>query len=200
MRSTSFRKHISKIVEINDEEWIALSNLLSVVEYKKGSIIYNEGDIHDKIYFINHGIIRSYLIDINGNDFTWYIHYSGDGSNIKNIFVTDYASFTRQKQSKLLFEVIKDVELISIGYSSINNLYSLSEKWQKFGRLMAENAYYLTQQRTLSLLTETADIRYKRLLKESPDLLKQVPQYYIASFLGITPQSLSRIRKNLISN
>ena len=199
MGTISFRNYISGIVEINDEEWLFLSKLLSVVEYKRGDIIYKEGDVQKKIYFINYGIIRSYFIDVNGHDFTWHIHYSGDGANIKNYFVTDYASFTKQKPSKLFFEVLKDVELISIDYSALNNLYNVSAKWQKFGRLMAENAYDLTHQRTLSLLTESADTRYKRLLKESPELLQQVPQYYIASFLGITPQSLSRIRKKLTS-
>lgn len=191
----SFKTYISSIINIDNDEFDFLNKLLTTVEYKKGSIIFKEGDIQDKIYFINYGIIRSYFIDINGHDFTWYIHYSGDGANIKNYFVTDYASFTKQVPSRLFFEVLEDAELISIDYGSLNHLYNQSEKWQKFGRLMAEDAYYITHNRTMSLLTETAEVRYNRLLKESPELLWQVPQYYIASFLGITPQSLSRIRK-----
>lgn len=194
---TSLRESISTISNIDDEDWALLDKVSTIIKFKKGSLIYKGGDVIDKLLFINSGIIRSYLIDSNGKDFTWHIHFSGKGSDFKNHFVTDYASFTKKKPSQLFFEVIKDAELTSIDHSAINGLYNSSERWQKIGRLIAENAYYFTHQRTLSLLTETAEVRYKRLLKESPTLLEQVPQYYIASFLGITPQSLSRIRKKI---
>lgn len=94
----------------------------------------------------------------------------------------------------MFFEVLENAELVSIDYNSLEKLYDLSGKWQKLGKLMADTGYYNIHHRTLSLLTETAETRYKRFLKESPTLLQKVPQYYIASYLGITPQSLSRIR------
>ncbi len=199
-KTISLKNFILETLDIDDFEWGKLSQSLTVVDYKKGDLISKAGDVLNKIYFINSGVVRSYIIDVNAQDFTWYIHYSEKTNNMKNLFITDFSSFTRQEPSTLFIEVIKDAELISIDYDVLNNLYNSSEKWQKFGRIMAETAYYFTHHRALSLLTETADVRYERLLRESPNLIKQVPQYYIASFLGITPQSLSRIRKKLLAN
>ncbi len=192
---TTFQKFIEQLINIDETEWNATGIKFNSVYYKKGDIINKEGEVFRNIYFINSGIVRSYFIDSKGRDFTWYIHYSGDKANLKNLFVVDYASFIKQEPSKLFFEVIEDTELFSIDFNSIQKLYNLSAKWQEFGRLMADEGYYHIHHRTMSLLTENAKTRYKRLLKENPNLLQIVPQYYIASYLGITPQSLSRIRK-----
>ena len=190
-----FKEFITKVIDIDKNEWSEINKILKKITYKKGDIINKEGDIFKNILFVNSGIVRSYLIDNNGRDFTWHIHYSGDKANMKNLFVVDYASFTNQEPSKLFFEVIESAELIAISYNSLESLYNSSEKWQKLGRIMADSAYHNTHHRTLSLLAETAEVRYERLLRENPTLLQKVPQYYIASYLGITPQSLSRIRK-----
>ncbi len=197
LRKEKLKIYLFKKIIATDNDWADFEKNTQITSYKKGEIINKEGDIFNNVYFINSGIIRSFIIDSNGHDFTWHIHYSGGTANIKNFFVTDYASFTKQEPSKLFFEIIKDTELVSISHDFLQKLYNSSENWQKFGRIMAETAYYYTHHRALSLLTETAEIRYKRLLQESPDLIKQVPQYYIASYLGVTPQSLSRIKSNL---
>ncbi len=191
----TFQKFIEQIIDFDKKEWNATDITFKKVYYHKGDIINKRGDVFKNIYFINSGIVRSYFIDHEGRDFTWYIHYSGGHANMKNLFVVDYASFIKQEPSKLFFEVIQDAELFSIDFYSIQKLYTLSAKWQKFGRLMADEGYYHIHHRTMSLLTENAKTRYERLLNESPDLLQIVPQYYIASYLGITPQSLSRIRR-----
>lgn len=189
-----YRKFISSVIEVNDEEWESIQDIFKKAKYKKGELLSKEGDIFKQIFFITKGIIRSYFIDYKGRDFTWHIHYSGAEANMKNLFVVDYASLTKQEPSKLFFEVIEDAELISISNKSLLQLYASSNKWQKLGKIMADTAYYITHHRTLSLLTESAELRYERLVKEDPHILQIVPQYYIASYLGITPQSLSRIR------
>lgn len=191
-----FKGFIKKVVDIDENEWSEIKKISKIVTYSKGAIINKEGDIFKNMLFVNKGVIRSYLIDNNGRDFTWGIHYAGEKATMKNLFVIDYASYIKQEPSKLFFEVLENSELISINYHKLENLYSSSSKWLKFGKIMADTGYYTTHHRTLSLLTETAEIRYERLLKENPAILQQIPQYYIASFLGITPQSLSRIRKN----
>ena len=190
-----FKEFISKLIDVDESEWLEAAKMLKKVRFEKGAILNHTGDIFKNIFFLNHGIIRSYLIDDKGREFTWHIHYPGEKATIKNLFVVDYASFTHQEPSRLLFEVIKDAELIAIEYHALEHLYNTSKTWMKLGKIMADTAYYLTHHRTLSLLTETAEQRYERLLKEEPILLQLVPQYYIASYLGITPQSLSRIRK-----
>ena len=192
-----FKEYISKIIDIDENEWNEAKKILRKMLFNKGDIISRKGDIFKYIFFINSGIIRSYFIDSNGRDFTWQIYYSGDKAVMKNLFVVDYASFTKQEPSKLFFEVIESAELIAIEYNSLEKLYNSSIKWQKLGKIMADTAYYYAHHSALSLLTETAKERYMKLMKENPELLQKVPQYYIASYLGITPQSLSRIRKEL---
>ncbi|MCK5814828.1 MAG: Crp/Fnr family transcriptional regulator [Flavobacteriaceae bacterium] len=192
-----FKKFIAKTIDIDENEWSELKGVLKKVTFKKGDIISREGDVFKYILFVNSGIVRSYLIDQKGRDFTWYIHYNGDCATIKNLFVLDYVSFINQEPGKLFFEVIESAELIRISYNSLESLYNSSEKWRKLGKILVDAGYYFTHHRALSLLTETAEVRYKRLLEENPTLLQQVPQYYIASYLGITPQSLSRIRKKI---
>ncbi len=191
----AFQKLIKELINIDEEELNRTNVELRKTHYKKGDFINEKGNVFKNIYFINSGIIRSYLMDSKGRDFTWNIYYSSTLANIKNRIVVDYASFTKQEPSKLFFETIEDTELVSIDFNSLEKLYNSSAKWQKLGRIIANMAYYNVHHRTLSLLTETAKVRYKRLLNENPDLLQLVPQYYIASYLGITPQSLSRIKK-----
>jgi len=101
-----------------------------------------------------------------------------------------------REPSRLTFEALTDVEVLSISYNDLQGLYKTSVFWQNAGRMLAEQAYYFNHHRVLSLLAEPAEDRYLRLQRESPYLFEKVPQYLIASYLGMTPQSLSRIRKN----
>jgi CRP-like cAMP-binding protein len=146
---------------------------------------------------INSGIARSYIIKEDGKDFTWHFHFSNENSaNLKNFFIVDYASFTHQEPSKMNFEALEDCEVIIIDYQVLEKLYNSDIKWQFLGRIIAQEAYYLTHHRTISLLTLTSQERLDDLVNEYPNIFEQVPHYHIASFLGISPQHLSRLRKS----
>jgi CRP-like cAMP-binding protein len=190
----NFTKYMSSVMNLNELESSQINNLVRNVSYKKGEIITHEGDISKNMMFLKYGIVRSYFIDIDGRDFTWGIYYAGKQARMKNLFVVDYASFISQEPSKLIIEVIKDSQLDSVNYHDLMNLFDSSAKWQRIGRLMADKAYNIVHNRVISLLTEKADVRYNNLLEENAELLEIVPQYVIASYLGIKPQSLSRIK------
>jgi CRP-like cAMP-binding protein len=192
-----FREYIKTIYDFDDFELLQIDKITREVHFKKGAVIYMEGDIINNLMFLNKGIARSYVIDNNGRDFTWGIYYIGKNASMKNLFIVDYASFIEQKPSRLTFEVIEDVTADSLKHQDLIKLFDSSEKWQKFGRLMSDRAYIITHNRVFSLLTENAENRYKKLVDKNPDLFEYVPQYIIASYLGIMPQSLSRIRANL---
>ena len=170
---------------------------LSVAKFDKEVIFHCQGDLSQHILFLNSGIARSYILDSNGRDYTWSFHFNDPDSSIKNLFVTDYASVIKSEKSTLYFESITEIETILIPVEVLKELYKTKESWGRIGRIMAEEAYYNTHHRTISLLTKTATKRYEQLLIDMPSIRTQIPELYIASYLGITPQSLSRIKKSL---
>ncbi|MCP4986126.1 MAG: Crp/Fnr family transcriptional regulator [Colwellia sp.] len=183
---------------LTNEDWQVLEESLSVVKFDKETIFHSHGDLCNSIMFLNSGIARSYLIDSNGRDYTWSFHFNDPDSSIKNLFVTDYASVIKNEESMLYFESLTQVETILIPVNILRTLYRTHESWARIGRIMAEEAYYNTHHRTISLLTTTATMRYEQLLTDMPSVISQIPELYIASYLGITPQSLSRIKKSLL--
>ncbi|WP_183578258.1 Crp/Fnr family transcriptional regulator [Mucilaginibacter sp. X5P1] len=196
----NFKAYLKTLFDFTDEEFNFFSSRLKVKEYKKGDIIYRDGDINHYSMFINKGLVRSYFLTSGGKEYTWYIHFFHKNASIKNLFVVDYPSFIFSLPGKLFFEVLEDAQLFAIDIKGLTESIEQNNNWQLFGRLISNLAYKHTYNRTLSLLTETAAERYQRLLNETPELFDLVPHYYIASFLSITPQSLSRLRKNAQRN
>ena len=191
----TLRHFMEKYISINRIEWVLISSKIKMLHYKKGDVIHYMGDVCDSLLFIDSGIVRSFHIDENGKDTTWHIHFSDKNAKMDNLYVVDYASFVNQTPSELTFEVIEDCRLYTISYKDVHLLYNLSKKWEHYGRKMSEIAYTSAHYKLLSHLTESSDVRYRRLMQETPFLLDKVPQYHIASYLGITPQSLSRLKK-----
>jgi CRP-like cAMP-binding protein len=107
----------------------------------------------------------------------------------------DYASFLHNEPSSLYFETLSDIETLVLKKIDLEHLYETSHYWANFGRLISEKVYYFTHHRSLSQLTLPAKERYHRFIKENPALLSKIPQHHIAAYLGITPQSLSRLKK-----
>ena len=192
-----YKKFIYEYVPFSTTEWEFLKSLSKVEYFKKGEIIHHSGSIFEKIYFINSGLIRAYVIDAEGKDYTWNLFFNDQNSEMTNVYVVDYESFVNKSKSQITFEVLEDCEVISTSYDNLSRFYNKSKVSERFGRIMAELAYSSVHNSVISKLTKTAQERYEDLVKNSPYLLEKVPQYHIASFLGITPQSLSRIKNNL---
>jgi len=192
-----YKKFIYQHVPFNSTEWELLKTLSRVEYFKKGEIIHHSGRVFDKIYFINNGLIRAYLIDAEAKDFTWNLFFNDKNSEMTNVYVVDFESFVNKSESKITFEVLEDCQLISTTYDNLSLFYDKSKTSERFGRIMAELAYSSVHNSVINKFTKTAQERYEDLIKNSPYLLEKVPQYHIASFLGITPQSLSRIKNSL---
>lgn len=168
-----------------------------LLKYSAQEFIHHAGEVFEHILFLNSGIARSYFINKEGREFTWSLHYNEAESRIQNYFIVDYASFICNESSHLYFEALTDIEVVVLKRTLINELYSQSHEWANIGRKISEAAYYHTHHRSLSLLTCTAKERYLQLLEDSPSVFSIVPQFYIASYLEITAQSLSRLKKEL---
>jgi CRP/FNR family transcriptional regulator, anaerobic regulatory protein len=183
------KQSISQYITLNKEELDFFFSLLTVKVLNKKELLFRSGQNCRNIYFINKGCIRYYYL-VDGEEKTAQFFF-------ENGWYTDYESFLSGDPSENFVDAIEDTELLCLEKSNLEKLYSTIPKFERFGRIMAENAYLGIRYRTKTLTNLTAEERYLKLIKERPKIFDRVPQYYIASYLNIKPQSLSRIRKNI---
>lgn len=165
-------------------------------KFKAGKIARNEyllkeGTVCNKSHFIDEGFMRAYIFDLEGNEVTTAF-YS------KRMFANDLSSFFKRTPSKEYIQALTDCETWYITYEDMQSSFHTIPEFREFGRLNIINHYGMLKQRMLSMLQETAEQRYSDLIKSSPEIFQNAPLKYIASYLGITDTSLSRIRKEFI--
>jgi CRP-like cAMP-binding protein len=154
----------------------------------RSAYLLKAGAVCNESHFIESGIIRSYTFDFEGNEVTTAF-YS------KNMFTSDLLSFFKRTVSKEYIQAITDCEIWSTTYEDMQASFHAFPEYREFGRLNIINQYGMLKQRMLSVLQETAEQRYNELINSDPEIVQHVPLKYIASYLGITDTSLSRIRK-----
>ncbi|MDO8453999.1 MAG: Crp/Fnr family transcriptional regulator [Sulfurimonas sp.] len=168
---------------------------MSIKTFQKGEIILHQGDICKNLYFMNSGLARGYIIDKTGKDFTWSIFFNDHNAHMCNLFATDYESFLHQKTTTIHIEALEDCEVVITSFDNIQFIYNHLKSGERFGRLMAEEAYSYLHNQIINRQLKSAKERFEEFLQQTPHLLEKVPQYHIATFLGITPQHLSRLKK-----
>lgn len=146
-------------------------------------------EICRNIFFIESGLVR-YYVDKEGEDQTNYFNKEGE-------FVCVYTSFLPQRPSAISIQALEDCVVWLISFDGIQQFYKEVEYGERFGRLAIEAVYLNAIAQIASLYTDTPEIRYQNFLRNYPAIVQRVPQYYIASYVGVKPQSLSRIRKRL---
>jgi len=192
---SQYKYFMQKYVDISDNDWNIIKSKLQVKFFSKGDIINNVGDICSFIMFVNSGLARTYILDENGKDSTWSIHFNDKSATFVNLFIGDYESFINQTPSKFAIETLEDCEVVSLSYDDIDFLYNNTKIGDRFGRLIVQDAYTYLHNSVITMQTKTAQQRFEIFMQNTPYLLKKVPQYHIATFLGITPQHLSRLKK-----
>ena len=193
-----FLKLISHFVLLPDRDSQLLENELNFKSYRVGDKILQEGSICKNIIFIVSGKARSFFINHEGQECTWNFHFNDADSKFENYFLLDYNSFLSQKPTYLTFEVIEDIKVISLNFDDMQKVIVNSAVLQNVLSVMSSIAYQTVHKRAFSLLTQNAKERYLHLLNDEPYLLNKFQHYLIASYLGIAPQSLSRLRKEII--
>jgi CRP-like cAMP-binding protein len=183
---TVFLKSISSFT---DEEINDFMKIGKDVEMKKGDFIISAGQTCKSFSFIHEGTF-SFLI--MNNDGEHVKDFSGS-----NKFITSYSSFITQTPSQIFIRAEENAILTQWSFDTYKQLLHSSEHWKQFALKIANYLYLRKEKREISLLTETAEQRYLNMLKEFPHIVQHVPQYLIASYLGIKPQSLSRIRNQI---
>lgn len=180
---------ISNWVELSNHEKEIIHSNLSAKSYTKGDIILKQNQTSNTIQFVISGIYRVYQLR-QGKEITSYFNYE-----YRNPIVASFTSLLKAQPSNEIIECIAPGQLMSINYSKWTSFYKESHALNTFGRLMAEYNYLLAIERIESLQYKNATERYNSFIKLYPNLLNLIPMHYIASYLGITPESLSRIRK-----
>lgn len=165
--------------------------------FRAGEKILHQGSVCRHIAYMVSGKARSYFLDRDGQEFTWSFHFNDQDARFENQFILDYQSFLSRSPTFLTIESIDDVELVLLAYEDLQQLMAAYPKVAALNGRMTELAYQSAHRRAFTLLTMNARERYIRLLNEEPHLLQKFRHYLIASYLGIAPQSLSRLRNGI---
>ena len=176
----------SKLVSLEAAEEIA--NTFSSKEIKKNDFLLKEGRVSNEYFFVENGFIRAFANDVEGNDVTTNFYSSGQ-------VVFEVSSFFNRTIARENFQAIIDCEGWYITYEQLNNLFHSMHEFRDFGRSILVKGFSSLKIRMLSMITETAEQRYDTLLKTNPEIFQHAALKHIASYLGITDTSLSRIRK-----
>jgi len=180
--------YIQRWVELNEAEESLILDAFEPIAVKKKKDLLVPGGVCRSVYFITSGAVRSYHVDEKGVEHIFQI-------NLENSWISDLESFFSQKPSNYYIESIEASTLLRISYERLEILYAEVPKLERYFRILFQRAYLNALQRLNSTMWDTAEERYNDMVKENCTILQRVPQTYIASYLGITPESLSRIRK-----
>lgn len=183
------KTYFEKLVPISDSDWLIFSSRLLKREFLKKEYIVIAGQKEKYLSFIEKGIVQ-FSIPASEDDLTFGFAFSGN-------FVSAYDFFLTQKPSGYHIKAITNTILWSISYEDLQYIYAETAIGNTIGRMASEALFLKKSKRELSLLTESAEQRYLNLFTEQPHLLQLIPLKYIASYIGITPQALSRIRKRI---
>ena len=188
---SKFRAKIQKILPIPEAEcdaFFASEKKFRLLKAKQFFI--QEQEVCQEMAFVNSGVLRMYYLTPAGKEINTMFFFEND-------FVTSYQSMLLQQPGRYFIQALKDCELITVAYPVLQTAYEQSFLWCKFGRIIAERSYVISEKRMESLLFLNAEERYLNLIKTYPRVFEQVPLYHIASYLGIERESLSRLRKKL---
>jgi CRP-like cAMP-binding protein len=175
------------IPSLQEADWECLQQKLAVQKLKKGELLTRSGEICRQVSFINKGLLRMFYV-VDGKEIC-------TGFAPENEYLAQYDSFLMQQPSAGNIDALEDCELINLSYTDMQALYKTYPVFETFGRKIAEMLFIMISSQTNRLLTLDPEERYQSIIQYQPFVIQRVPQYMIASFIGITPEHLSRIRK-----
>ncbi|MFT7331362.1 MAG: CRP-like cAMP-binding protein [Roseivirga sp.] len=185
------KTYIDQIATVSKLDWDFFKSKLQRRIIPKKTIFLKINEIENHISFIESGVVRLFLPKENPEKEITF------GFSFKNQFVSAYDSFLTQKPSLYQLQALTEISILSISYKDLQEVYQTSQIGNLIGRLTAERLFLIKSKREQNLLNLTAEERYLNLFKERPELIKVIPLKYISSYIGVTAQALSRIRKRL---
>jgi CRP-like cAMP-binding protein len=183
------RQTIQQMIRITDAELDAFLSGVFDGHYKRHARIGGEGRVPDEVYFVNQGILRVLVTDADGNEHT--VHFA-----LENQFIADYSAFLQQQPGLYTLHALEDCHLTVLPRATIEWGYAHLSEGQKMGRLIAEYYFMYQDERIKNQYVRTAKERYDAIAQVFPNIHNRVPQHMIASYLGITPIHLSRLKNS----
>ncbi|MDL5511943.1 Crp/Fnr family transcriptional regulator [Arenibacter sp. M-2] len=186
----NFTKYLKTKANIAEPEFQLLIKKVEFRNIEKGEVLLRPGEVCRHFFFVENGLLRSYTVDDGGKE-----HIIQFGS--ENWIVSDRSSAFFNEPSDLFIDAIEDTKVVLINSDFINEASAISSSFRNYNQIALQNHIRHQQKRINLLLSASAEARYLNFIQLYPDLTLRVPQWMIASYLGITPESLSRVRKEL---
>lgn len=183
-------QHISRCAPINPAELEIFHSRLKHKTLKKKTLLLAQGEVCKFEAYIIKGCVKKYYIDQNGEEVI--LQFA-----VEDWWISDIGSFSEQKPSNLFIETLENTDLLIIDFESKQLLFREIPKLERVFRIMMQRAYSVLENRFYATVAHSAEARYLEFLEKYPSIPQRVPQQQIASYLGITPESLSRIKSNL---
>jgi len=189
--SQNLIEKLRSYIEFNEDEERFIDNVFRVKHFAKGEHFLLAGDVCREAAFIESGVFRFY-INTGERAATYYFA-------AENEFICDYPSFLPQRPSSINIQALEAAEIRAISFDDLQRFYREINLGERFGRLIAEEIFVDSIQQLASFYQDKPAVRYQNFVHRFPQLVQRLPQYYIASYVGIKPQSLSRIRRRFLS-
>ncbi len=183
----TLKKHLSNILPFTENELAIFANIFTEKQLKKNDYFACQGEFSTKMAFVSKGILRAFYRNNKGNEYNKTFFY-------KNSFVGAYSSLLTKAENKINIQCLTDCILFTANFKEITMLYDTYPKIERLARILAEQFFISKEKREIELVMLDALERYNIFKNEHPNLENSIPQYHIASYLGITPTQLSRIR------
>lgn len=186
---TEFLSLLSNEIQFSTEERTLINSSFTCKTLTKGEFFLREGETCRHLGFIKKGLVRYFVLK---DDEESTFEFTKEGE-----FIADYSSFNTQTKSIQNIEAIEDCELLIIDYSKLQFLFKNVKDGNHLGRLIVEHRFEIMVNQLLAVYMQNSEQRYQKFITEYGDLTQRIPQYLIASFVGVKPPSLSRIRKRM---
>jgi CRP-like cAMP-binding protein len=181
----------SSLVSFSFEEVSIFGSMLTIKNYRKKEFLLEQGSVCNEIFFINSGITRNLIVSPKGEEIT--IHFT-----LEDNYITEYASFLKQRPASCSIQALEDVEAVVISRDALQYGYEHTKEGNKLGRLIAEHYFMMISDKVEEIYANDILDRLDKLNETFPGLHQRVPQHMIASFLGITPVHLSRLKSSQV--
>ena len=190
MKENHFLHSVFKPSDFSNEELHKIISRFRRVTFRKNEFLLEQGKIANRYWFIQSGFARSFVIDTQGKDITTNFYSIGD-------IVIDWSSFFLRNPTREYIQTLTDCECWQLDFEIFQELFHGIQSFREQGRTNLVSSYFTLKKQRISMIADQAKDRYVRLLKEKPHIVQNVSLKYIATYLGVTDTSLSRIRKEM---